>query len=77
MTMHWVPNRLASLLIKSGLSIAGVFIEILSAPYLRTSSASSIDLIPPATQNGILIISATRLIHDLSTDRPSGLAVIS
>ncbi len=43
--------------------------EILSAPKERICAASSSDLMPPATQNGMSITSATRDTQLLSTTR--------
>ena len=57
--------------------MAGLFIDILSAPEFRISFASSILLIPPATQKGILITSAINLIHSLDTVPSYVLAPIS
>lgn len=66
-TTHWLPNSSASSLIKFGLPIAGVFIEILSAPLFRISFASFKLFIPPATQKGIFITSAICLTHSFET----------
>ena len=51
--------------------------EILSAPSFKIALASATDLIPPATQNGILMRRAIWFTQLLSTTRPSLLAVIS
>ena len=63
--------------ISRGFVSAGELMEIFSAPQPSTSSASPIDAMPPATQNGRSSCSATRRTQARSTRRPSGLAVMS
>ena len=76
-TTHWEPNSSLRCLISVGFIKAGVLIEILSAPSLSISLASSKDLIPPATQNGILITFDIFCTQLLSTVLSSVLAEMS
>ncbi len=76
-TTHWLPKRRASSVIRAGRSRAGLLTLILSAPSFSTCSASATLRMPPATQNGMSSTAATRRIQPRSTDRPSGLAVMS
>jgi len=48
----------------------GRMTDIFSAPAAKTSSASATERIPPATQNGISKVRATRETHARSTVRP-------
>ena len=56
-----------------GFSNAGVLIDILSAPEFNISDAFSRDVMPPATQNGILIFFAIFSIQLADTDLSSTL----
>ncbi len=76
-TTHWLPKARTSSSTSCGRSSAGVFTEILSAPWASTSAASATLRIPPATQNGMSMVSDTRRTQSTSTRRPSGLAVMS
>ena len=76
-TTHCDPNSKLNSLIKFGFSKAGVLIDTLSAPRFSIDLASFTDLMPPATQNGILITSDIFETHSLLTVEPSVLAVIS
>ena len=60
-TTHWLPNLSAASLISRGVFMALEFIEILSAPSLRSALKSSTVLMPPPTVNGINTFSATFL----------------
>ncbi|CSB07190.1 Uncharacterised protein [Vibrio cholerae] len=64
-------------MISCGFASAGELIDTLSAPNSKIRAASCADLIPPATQKGMSITSATRATQLLSTTRPSLEAVIS
>ena len=76
-TTHCEPKRALSSSISSGRSSAGELTEIFSAPAFSTASASATLPMPPATQNGMSSMRATRRIHSRSTLRPSGLAEMS
>jgi hypothetical protein len=76
-TTHCAPKRALSRLISSGSASAGELIETFSAPSPSTCSASATLRMPPATQNGMSRIAATRRTQLRSTERPSGLAVMS
>jgi hypothetical protein len=76
-TTHCTPNASASSASSAGRSTAGVFTDTLSAPACSTARASATLRMPPATQNGMSITSATRRTQAGSTARPSGLAPMS
>ena len=57
--------------------MAGVLIDILSAPRFNICLASSTDLMPPATQKGMLTTSAIFEIQFFSTIESLVLADIS
>jgi hypothetical protein len=76
-TTHWLPKALTRRSIRPGSSRAGVLMEILSAPCASTCPALSTLRMPPATQNGMSMVSDTRRTQPTSTLRPWGLAVMS
>ncbi|MNQ51383.1 hypothetical protein D3C85_653620 [compost metagenome] len=76
-TTHCTPKRSASRVIRVGSARAGELMETLSAPNSRIWRASSTLLMPPATQKGMSMTSATRLTQLLSTTRASLEAVMS
>ena len=76
-TTHCAPNRSLKASIRSGSDSAGELTEIFSAPAPSTASASATERMPPATQNGMSSSRATRPTQERSTERPSGLAVMS
>ena len=76
-TTAWEPKASAQALIRSRFSTAAVLTEILSAPACSTARAVSTSRMPPATQNGMSRRAETRSTQPRSTERPSGLAVMS
>jgi hypothetical protein len=64
-------------MMSSGRSSAGELTEILSAPAYSTARASATLRMPPATQNGMSMMRATRSTQAQSTARCCGLAVMS
>ena len=76
-TTHCWPNLSESRFTRLGFSTAAVFMDTLSAPLMRASLASLIDLIPPPTVNGMFSSDATAFIILLRSFRRSGDAVMS
>ena len=76
-TMHWLPKALAPSEMMPGFFTASVFTLTFSAPARITLRISSTDPIPPPTENGMKIVSATFLTTSSRIARPSTEAVIS
>ena len=76
-TIHCRPNNSINSVITLGFFIAPVLIPTLSAPLSKIFLASSNDLTPPPTVNGISITDATFLTKSLIVFRCSSDAVIS
>ncbi len=77
MTMHWFPNASAPAFIASGLTIAAVFMAILSAPARSILRMSSTLRIPPPTVSGMKHFSAVLLTTSTMVSLPSLDAVMS
>ena len=76
-TTHCLPNNVINSVTRVGVLIALVLTPTLSAPLSKIFLASSMDLTPPPTVNGILITDATFLTNSLIVSRCSFEAVIS
>ena len=76
-TIHCLPNNSINSVITFGFFTAPVLIPTLSAPFRRIFLASSNDLTPPPTVNGISITDATFLTKSLIIFLCSSDAVIS
>ena len=76
-TTHCRPNNVINSAISGGFFIAAVLTPTLSAPLSKIFLASSMDLTPPPTVNGILITEATLRTNSLIVSRCSFEAVMS
>ena len=76
-TMHWLAKAAAPSLISSGLLMAAVFRETLSAPARSISRMSFTERMPPPTVSGMKQHAAVRRTTSAMVARPSEEAVIS
>ena len=76
-TMHWEPKVLAAVWMSSGVLMAAVLMETLSAPAFRQALMVSMSLMPPPTVKGMNSSWAQRLIRSIKMPRLSELAVMS
>ena len=76
-TTHWLPNRSAHSVMRSGRRTAAVLIPTLSAPALRAAFMSSEDRTPPPTVSGTNTFSAVRLTTSNIVGLPAGEAEMS